>query len=613
MELSEKLNKRQLNKEIIDAFYKFAIEQLGYDSRESAADYLEPQFAISKFVDRDGRSGVEIEVIADIADDKDKAFDDVLTAVVHKYDEDAFFVTDNESHIAYVFDKKMDGSNIEDVEEEVNADKNDFRPDEKPAKERPLNEGPGAGYKIECKGYRVGNADKGAVKVSDFGENAKKLEFDCRVVGTVDSIHASSYYYGADIEDSDSPELRSFEIDAIMTIVPNDIYENEDEAFQAALDELGDSEIVYGGGWSHSTYDGTILEYEDLSRFYDPENFGATMFSGHLTNQETIDFIDKAVQGENIDVLYTIEVDGAEEWDSGWCDSDADLDDEMRAVAEDILTEEPDAEVKSFRYEEFYDINGEPIHNFDTYKAELHTYSLDEDGKLLVEFLDFGKKSLVDKIKINLGNQPLSNGVNVLNGNNDMLSGDMNGLHNMKGLGGAADADAVDESAEINELFGKNKKNKNDKSKTYQEMLNIIQDTRVGDIKVGDRIYRQGLENDDSTLLTVRDIEMKGAGFHLEYEDYFTHKTSTETAYGSSIFNVIPKNDFPKFVSLFKKYYENDVDESVNEEGLDEFLDFGKKSIADEIEIDLGNQPLANGANILNGNQKTLSGDMNGL
>ena len=56
-----------------------------------------------------------------------------------------------------------------------------------------------------------------------------------------------------------------------------------------------------------------------------------------------------------------------------------------------------------------------------------------------------------------------------------------------------------------------------------------------------------------------------------------------------------------------------DVDSELGEEKIDEFLDFGKKAVVDEIEIDLGNQPLANGANVLNGNQDTLSGDMNGL
>ena len=290
MELSnKKLNRRELHKELQDAFYKFALDTLGYDSEESARNCLEPQFETSR-IENDGRRGLFFEIIADIADDKCKALDDALTAVVQKYDEDAFFVTDGEAHNAYVFEDKDEG-----IDE---CDTSDFRPDAEPKKERPLNEGPGAGYTVECKGYHFDSVQHEPAKVTDFGDLAKKYEFQCNVLGHIDHIEASSYYYMGTIEEDDDQSYRNFLIDEVMCIVPNNWgIDSEEEIFSDALDELEreGSELIYGGGWSHSTWDGTILELGDIRKFFMPEEYGANSYSGRLTDEWAINFIDTAV------------------------------------------------------------------------------------------------------------------------------------------------------------------------------------------------------------------------------------------------------------------------------------------------------------------------------
>ena len=65
----------------------------------------------------------------------------------------------------------------------------------------------------------------------------------------------------------------------------------------------GDSSFVYGGGYFHSTYDGQIMSIED--------NDFADMYIDDSTEKgkQTIEYIDKAVQGENVSVNYEVYID----------------------------------------------------------------------------------------------------------------------------------------------------------------------------------------------------------------------------------------------------------------------------------------------------------------
>jgi hypothetical protein len=202
---------------------------------------------------------------------------------------------------------------------------------------RPIMAGAGAGYNIEWSLDRIGAVNSFDVtdvsKVDKYGNVTIKAECDVDLLVTIKGAHSYMYGFTEDIENVPAKMYR-VELDLNIyddyTIVDNagneklllnpDDYENgvEDTEFIAEVDNalyqinemtagalleedaswLDGGDYSFGGGYSHSTWDGTILS--------DDEYHYAFI---QVTDPSVIDYVDKAVQGENIIVDYEVFVD----------------------------------------------------------------------------------------------------------------------------------------------------------------------------------------------------------------------------------------------------------------------------------------------------------------
>lgn len=157
--------------------------------------------------------------------------------------------------------------------------------------------GPGAGYTIKWNLESINNINSfNVTNVSEPDEYGLiTVEADCDVDVTVEIVEAYSYYYGIDrpindvaakmtkvsfeIDPDQWPELGSFYdagVDFAAEFLNNEIY-----------DTISNGEVMYGGGWSHSTWDGTLTDYEHDG-----------LIEIKVTDEETIEYVDDAVSGE---------------------------------------------------------------------------------------------------------------------------------------------------------------------------------------------------------------------------------------------------------------------------------------------------------------------------
>lgn len=218
--------------------------------------------------------------------------------------------------------------------------------------ERQLNEGPGAGYTIHVDG--LSNFNITSAKVTEYVEESGWF-VDVDGTCTIDNLNADSYYYGTGIIHDVDARIKKIWVDWYWVDEYDDLNnmsESElcDFITEYAHDRLSDAdfETVYGGGWSHSTYDGTIdavySEHGDVDLV--------------ITDKHVIDYIDLAVLGENCHNVYYVTSDA-----DGTLES---LDDEDKAIEVakmyfetgdyDTITVERDLE--------YYDIDGMPIETF---------------------------------------------------------------------------------------------------------------------------------------------------------------------------------------------------------------------------------------------------------
>lgn len=157
--------------------------------------------------------------------------------------------------------------------------------------------GPGAGYTIKWNLESINNINSfNVTNVSEPDEYGLiTVEADCDVDVTVEIVEAYSYYYGIDrpindvaakmtkvsfeIDPDQWPELGSFYdagVDFAAEFLNNEIY-----------DTISNGEVMYGGGWSHSTWDGTLTDYEHDG-----------LIEIKVTDEEIIEYVDDAVSGE---------------------------------------------------------------------------------------------------------------------------------------------------------------------------------------------------------------------------------------------------------------------------------------------------------------------------
>ena len=184
-----------------------------------------------------------------------------------------------------------------------------------------LNEGPGAGYTIETKGYSLNGTIK-SVKVSNLKENhysAYAIDCDVDFTGEVDTYKASGYYAGTGEVNSLPITCSHIYIEVPggtlndWHIISDEDYENDNVNestlnIEALLDLIkedllqGECSFTYGGGWSHATYDGQVTDDDWLSGVYYTD-MKATIY---LSNEEDIKKVDRMTQGYGYATLYAV-------------------------------------------------------------------------------------------------------------------------------------------------------------------------------------------------------------------------------------------------------------------------------------------------------------------
>lgn len=190
-----------------------------------------------------------------------------------------------------------------------------------------LNEGPGAGYSISsnCRIEKVNSIS--LEKIDSFEENVQygnvfvDATFNCDIDLVVDNLEFSSYDYGGSVDrvvDGKATKISlsmTFEADSMRVdsdFVERKISDAMDTIREILSHDEFDTKIVYGGGWSHSTYDGTLAELSDVysvdytGSFQNEYEMGITGADAKITEQGVIDYIDKVVTGDDQEIHYNV-------------------------------------------------------------------------------------------------------------------------------------------------------------------------------------------------------------------------------------------------------------------------------------------------------------------
>lgn len=190
-----------------------------------------------------------------------------------------------------------------------------------------LNEGPGAGYDVSsnCTIKKVNSLS--LEKIDSLKENVTygivyvDATFNCDIDLAVSNLEFASYYFGGNVSrevDGKATKISlsmTFEADSMR--IDSDFVERKingaiEDIKSLLVGETFDTKIVYGGGWSHATYDGTIAELSDVDsvdytgayhNYYDTEITGA---DAKITEQDVIDYIDKVVTGDDYYYTYSV-------------------------------------------------------------------------------------------------------------------------------------------------------------------------------------------------------------------------------------------------------------------------------------------------------------------
>lgn len=186
--------------------------------------------------------------------------------------------------------------------------------DESLKESRQLNEGPGAGYEIKGKLENVAVNDI-TIEVEKETDNMIMYVATGDITATLSDVECHSYDYGGNIEETPVKIPRLIFTEDKGEEIGNKPTDSDIE------DLLNSVEIktTYGGGWSHSTFDGN-LECED----YDIDwSMYATPYTPDLidivfTDKGAIFAIDKYATGDNYNAEYVVVDEDYEEVDYGY-------------------------------------------------------------------------------------------------------------------------------------------------------------------------------------------------------------------------------------------------------------------------------------------------------
>ena len=192
---------------------------------------------------------------------------------------------------------------------------------------RILKEGPGAGYSIKSyvkisKVNSFGFDKVTAFRKSDYGYFAVTAEFNCDVDAIASDLRFRSYAYGGEINSEVPVKISKMEMD--FTVAPFSDIEDEaeykekmssitkenvmqyvdlDVIKETLVSDSFETDIVFGGGWAHSTYDGTLSTMEDYVDYgnasYNDYESAIDKVDAKITDEEVIKYVDDVVSGEN--------------------------------------------------------------------------------------------------------------------------------------------------------------------------------------------------------------------------------------------------------------------------------------------------------------------------
>ena len=193
--------------------------------------------------------------------------------------------------------------------------------DESLTESKQINEGPGAGYSIVSTNYFV----DGTVTNYTRDEDGTDYRYHCTVdmTGTCGGVIAESYYYGTEELQNVPIKVTDVEIWVDKNYVDENGFTDEELKDEIISVLKGSSyELNYGGGWSHVTYDGQLTD----DGYLETHSSGEATASVYITDEETIDYIDRAVSGDTRYETYSV-------WDSEGVVDEFDEEDEAREYA----------------------------------------------------------------------------------------------------------------------------------------------------------------------------------------------------------------------------------------------------------------------------------------
>lgn len=262
--------------------------------------------------------------------------------------------------------------------------------------------GVGAGYKITTKDiYVEGQVTSAKIIGKDYLGDPLIL-CDCDMKGKAGSLRASSYMYSTEeIEDVEFVVTKAL-ISVNGDEEAEEIVNDNKELAEIIKDDLerGSIDFIYGGGYVHSEWDGTICSVEDSIKnskrtdynFYMIDDaYAVAAVDATVTDDKIINYVDKAVQGENFDTEFVV------------YDEDDDIIDAYD-TEEDAIEECQEHGVGSYveKVQYYYDSNGDfDLDDFDT-KHEV-VYEKEEADESLTESADSDIASAVNGKVIDFG------------------------------------------------------------------------------------------------------------------------------------------------------------------------------------------------------------------
>lgn len=176
-----------------------------------------------------------------------------------------------------------------------------------------LNEGPGAGYTLSGKMSITAVESLTPIKYESADYGSYDVTFNCVALGKIEDFEFYSYMYG-DKMDSAEVEISAIKtnfyaehIDDIEALVRNNLEEVKDCLVGATVRV----DYVYGAGWLHSKFDGTIAKIDDTVKdsdivYGDTFDIEVFEFDAKIKDTDVIEYVDKAVTGDNFSYMYTV-------------------------------------------------------------------------------------------------------------------------------------------------------------------------------------------------------------------------------------------------------------------------------------------------------------------